>query len=269
MKRLTILFASVVLLTVSCQVIFDDIKESITTVTAKYIETQAGIEIKDFKKDAKLEKAGLVDENGNIPERFTFNKPDSYDIGGILSCNELPFEFIKISNRPWWREVAPSKYVGTWEAIVPLPQGFRKIFLDLNVDGKCSIYFDISPKSNVEIKTHTETVLKGNYTSENGFVLSNITSSKGYAKTIKRFAGWLQELQNSHNFLVANFKVYGAPNKVKLLELLKEDSTKKTYIGTGDFAKEKVGTEITFEIDGNNFILTIPEGTVFPKNFSK
>ena len=103
MKKSTMLFATFVVVAVlimtSCQALFYTLKKLFTTVVAKYLENGiGGIEIKDFEKDAKLEKAGLIDENGIVPKSFTFNKPDKYDVGGIMSCNELPLDFVKISN---------------------------------------------------------------------------------------------------------------------------------------------------------------------------
>lgn len=277
MKKSTVLFiafvATFMLLMVSCQDFFNEIRSSITTAVAKYIETQAGLEIKDFAKDMGTtpENAGLVDEDGNVPKSLTFNKPDKTDVGGLMSCNELPLDFVKISNEfgERKRKVAPSRYIGTWEAITPLPQGFRKIYLDLKEDGNCSIYFDIVPNDDVEIKTRKETVLQGSVTTEGGYALNINNSSTGYTKSIKRFAGRLEKVGTDYNTLVAKFKVAGQFNTIKLFELQSGDQIKGTYVGTGDFAEEKVGTKITFEIENNNFTLTIPAGTKLPKKFSK
>ena len=276
MKKSAMLFVTFVVVAVlamtSCQALVDTIKESFTTAVAKYIiNNMGGIEIKDFeeKEGVTPEKAGLIDENGIVPKSFTFNKPDKNGVGGIITCNELPLEFFKISNEVGKRNVGHSPYSGTWEAITPMPYGFRKIFLDLKTGNKCSVYFDVVPNDDVVIKTRKATVLQGRSTSENGFVLSNITSGTGYVKSIKRFAGHLELENSNYRFLVAKFKVAGQFNKVRMFELKTGNLTKGTYIGTGDFAEEKVGTKITFEIDNNNFTLTIPEGTKLPKNFTK
>ena len=267
--------ATTVLLTASCQAFFDTVKESFTTVVAKYVENGVGgIEIKDFEKDAKLEKAGLIDEDGIVPKSFTFNKPDMYDVGGIMSCNELPLDFVKISNEAGKRSIKPSKYAGTWEAIVPMPQGFRKIFLDLKSGGNCSIYFDLYPNDDVEVKTRKETVLQGKFSPSHGYILDNIySSSTGYKKSMKRFAGCLEDINNTSDLrvLFAKFKVAGQFNFVRMFELKEGTIDKGTYFGDGDFSEEKVGKKITFEIDRSNFSfkLTIPEGTKLPKKFNK
>ena len=276
MKKSTMLFmafvATTVLLVASCGALVDTIKESLTTAVARYIITNTGgIEIKDFveKEGVTPEKAGLVDENGVVPKSFTFTKPDKNDVGGIMTCNELPLELVKISNEAGKRNVGPSPYSGTWEAIVPMPQGFRKIYLDLKDGYKCNIYFDIVPNDNVEVKTRVKTVLKGVFTEENGFVLSQVNDASGYIKSIERFAGRLEKVENDYNTLVAKFKVAGQFNTIKLFELQSGNQIKGLYIGAGDFSEEKVGTKITFEIDNNNFTLTIPEGTKLPKKFAK
>lgn len=263
--------ATAMLLTASCQAFFDTVKETFTTVVARYVERQiGGIEIKDFEKDAKLEKAGLIDEDGIVPKSFTFNKPDKYDVGGIMSCNELPLDFVKISNEAGVRGVAPSKYAGTWEAIVPVADGFRKIFLDLKDNQKCSIYFDLYPNDDVEVKTRRATVLQGRFSPSHGYILDNIySSSTGYKKSMKRFAGCLEESNNTSDLrvLFAKFKVAGQFNFVKMFKLKEGTISKGTYFGDGDFSEEKVGKKITFEIDRNNFSfkLTIPEGTKLPE----
>ena len=264
--------ATAMLLTASCQAFFDTVKETFTTVVARYVERQiGGIEIKDFEKDAKLEKAGLIDEDGIVPKSFTFNKPDKYDVGGIMSCNELPLDFVKISNEAGVRSVAPSKYAGTWEAIVPVADGFRKIFLDLKDNQKCSIYFDLYPNDDVKVRIRKETILNGRFTSENGFVLNNVTYSTGYKKSIKRFAGRLEKEVNSNNYkiLFAKFKVAGQFNTVEIFELKSGNLTKGTYVGVGDFSEKNTGKKITFEVDRGNFKLTIPEGTKLPKEFGR
>ena len=267
--------ATAMLLTASCQAFFDTVKETFTTVVARYVERQiGGIEIKDFEKDAKLEKAGLIDEDGIVPKSFTFNKPDKYDVGGIMSCNELPLDFVKISNEAGVRGVAPSKYAGTWEAIVPVADGFRKIFLDLKDNQKCSIYFDLYPNDDVEVKTRRATVLQGRFSPSHGYILDNIySSSTGYKKSMKRFAGCLEESNNTSDLrvLFAKFKVAGQFNFVRMFELKEGTIDKGTYFGDGDFSEEKVGKKITFEIDRNNFSfkLTIPEGTKLPKEFGR
>lgn len=267
--------ATAMLLTASCQAFFDTVKETFTTVVAKYVENGiGGIEIKDFEKDAKLEKAGLIDEDGIVPKSFTFNKPDKYDVGGIMSCNELPLDFVKISNEAGVRGVAPSKYAGTWEAIVPVADGFRKIFLDLKDNQKCSIYFDLYPNDDVEVKTRRATVLQGRFSPSHGYILDNIySSSTGYKKSMKRFAGCLEESNNTSDLrvLFAKFKVAGQFNFVKMFKLKEGTISKGTYFGDGDFSEEKVGKKITFEIDRNNFSfkLTIPEGTKLPKEFGR
>ena len=279
MKKSSMLFATfvvvAVLLMTSCQALFDSVKESFTTVVAKYVENGiGGIEIKDFEKDAKLEKAGLVDENGIVPKSFTFNRPDEYGVGAIMSCNELPLDFVKISNKAGIRSVSPSKYAGTWEAIVPMPEGFRKIFLDLKNGGECSIYFDLYPNDDVEVKTRKETVLQGRFSPSHGYILENIyNSSTGYKKSMKRFAGCLEESNNTSDLrvLFAKFKVAGQFNFVRMFELKEGTIDKGTYFGDGDFSEEKVGKKITFEIDRSNFSfkLTIPEGTKLPRKFNK
>ena len=267
--------ATAMLLTASCQAFFDTVKETFTTVVARYVERQiGGIEIKDFEKDAKLEKAGLIDEDGIVPKSFTFNKPDKYDVGGIMSCNELPLDFVKISNEAGVRSIKPSKYAGTWEAIVPVPEGFRKIFLDLKNGGECSIYFDLYPNDDVEVKTRKETVLQGKFSPSHGYVLDNIySSSTGYKKSMKRFAGCLEDINDTSDLrvLFAKFKVAGQFNFVRMFELKEGTIDKGTYFGDGDFSEEKVGKKITFEIDRSNFSfkLTIPEGTKLPKKFNK
>ena len=275
MKKSTMLFmafvATIVLLVASCGALVDTIKESLTTAVAKYIITNmGGIEIKDFeeKEGVTPEKAGLIDENGIVPKSFTFNKPDKNGVGGIITCNELPLEFVKISNEAGKRNVGHSQYSGTWEAITPMPYGFRKIYLDLKDGYKCNIYFDIVPNDNVEIKTRVRTVLRGRFTEENGFILSQVNDASGYIKSIRRFAGRLEKVGNDYNTLVARFKVAGQFNAIKLFELQSGNQIKGLYIGAGDFAEEKVGTKITFEIDNNNFILTIPEGTKLPRKFT-
>lgn len=273
MKKSTFLYVScattILLSIISCQALIDGVKESFTTVVARYIERQmGGIEIKDFEKDARLETAGLIDENGGIPKSFTFSKPDDFGIGGVMSCNELPLDFVKISNEAGARSVTPSKYAGTWEAIIPMPQGFRKIFLDLKDNQKCSIYFDLYPDNDVDVKIRKKTVLEGSTTPENGFVLSNVTHSEGYKESIKRFAGRLEKEDDSnHNVLFAKFKVAGRLNTVKMFELKSGTPTKGVYVGVGDFSEENIGKKITFEVDGRNFKLTIPEGTKLPKEF--
>lgn len=276
MKKSTMLsvtfVAIIVLMLASCEAFVDTIKESFTTAVAKYIITNmGGIEIKDFeeKEGVTPEKAGLIDENGIVPKSFTFNKPDKNGVGGIITCNELPLEFFKISNEVGKRNVGHSPYSGTWEAIVPIPQGFRKIYLELKDNYKCGVYFDVVPNDDVEIKTRVKTVLKGIFTEENGFVLNQVNDASGYIKSIKRFAGRLEKVGNDYNTLVAKFKFAGQFNTIKLFELQSGNQIKGTYIGAGDFAEEKVGTKITFEIDNNNFILTIPEGTKLPKKFTK
>lgn len=281
MKKSTMLsvtfIAIIVLMLASCEAFVDTIKESFTTAVAKYIITNmGGIEIKDFeeKEGVTPEKAGLIDENGIVPKSFTFNKPDKNGVGGIITCNELPLEFFKISNEVGKRNVGHSPYSGTWEAIVPIPQGFRKIFLDLKNGGECSIYFDLYPNDDVEVKTRKETVLQGKFSPSHGYILDNIySSSTGYKKSMKRFAGCLEESNNTSDLrvLFAKFKVAGQFNFVRMFELKEGTITKGTYFGDGDFSEEKVGKKITFEIDRSNFSfkLTIPEGTKLPKKFNK
>lgn len=281
MKKSTMLsvtfVAIIVLMLASCEAFVDTIKESFTTAVAKYIITNmGGIEIKDFeeKEGVTPEKAGLIDENGIVPKSFTFNKPDEYGVGAIMSCNELPLDFVKISNKAGVRSVAPSKYAGTWEAIVPMPEGFRKIFLDLKNGGECSIYFDLYPNDDVEVKTRKETVLQGKFSPSHGYILENIySSSTGYKKSMKRFAGCLEDINDTSDLrvLFAKFKVAGQFNFVRMFELKEGTIAKGTYFGDGDFSEEKVGKKITFEIDRSNFSfkLTIPEGTKLPRKFTK
>lgn len=274
MKKSIILFAgcviTIMLLMTSCQELFDAAKETFTTVAAKYTARQeGGIVISGFSKEADLKTAGLVDEEGIVPSSrtFTFDKVGE----DILICKELPLDFVRISKRPWQRSIAPSKYTGTWEAIMPTPKGFRKIFLDLQKDYDCSIYFDVSPNENVIVETRKETVLQGSVTSQEGYALNINNSSTGYTKSMKRFAGILEKVDGSFEALDTKFKFAGFFNKVKLFKL-SSDSTanKKVYVGTGDFAEEKVGTKITFEVEnGKTFKLTIPLGTKLPKQFSK
>ncbi|MGP1415952.1 MAG: hypothetical protein ACTTJ6_08545 [Treponema sp.] len=264
---LSIFVATLTCLLISCQFLIDNFKETFTTISAKYVERLvSGIEIKDFEKDAKFKETGLIDGNGNVPATFTFDKVGD----DVLVCKELPLDFVKISNKSGERSITSSKYVGTWEAIMPTPIGFRKIYLDLKTNSECSIYFDFYPNKGVEIKTRKETVLQGHVTHQGGYVLT-VNNATGYAKSMERFAGKLEVIDSSSEFLLANFKFDGKNCKVKLFKLASQSTaTKKSYVGTGDFAKEKVGTEITFEVENDSsFKLTIPSETKLPKAFGK
>jgi len=257
----------------SCKDLIDDIKEKVTTAIARYIQKEAGgIEIKDFEGDVSPSKIGLKTPDGQEVTSFNFSEPKS---DGIMSCDEVPVDFVKTSDEPGKRSVGPgktNKYVGTWEGFIPFLDGFKRVFLDLKASGKCGIYLEFpqNAKNLQDIKTRVDTVIKGTCTKEqDSYKFSaNMGDSKGYASAFARIVATLKIVEKE---LVAEFNVDGKANSIKLFKLdeTKTQGNKKMYVGTEHFAKDKVEQEITLEIDENSHActLTIPKDTKLPRNY--
>ncbi|MGP1438729.1 MAG: hypothetical protein ACTTKH_06630 [Treponema sp.] len=264
MKKSVFLGVGLLVLMVSCQGLFEEVKEKLTTAVASYIVNNAGgIDIKDFKGEITPEAVGLIAENGKTLKSFSFTKPTS---DGVMTCNEVPVDFVKTNAKPGIRSVSASPYVGTWEAFIPLQDGFKRLFLDLKENAECAIYLEVLPKNDVEVKTHVETVLEGSVTQNANKYALTVSSTKGYGASLKRATATLEE---NSDVLTAVFNANGRAYRLEIFKLNNTEGTKKTYVGTGAFSKENVGTDITFVVDGSNFTLTVPNETKLPKNFNK
>lgn len=270
-KRYFVVALVVFTLFFSCGDLIDQIKEKISTAVARYIQKEAGgIQIKDFEGDISPSSLGLKTPDGKEVTSFNFTEPKD---DGVMSCEEVPVDFVKTSDEPGTRSVAPGKtseYVGTWEGFIPLIEGFKRVFLDLKANGKCSIYLELpqTAKTLGDITTKVETVVEGSCTkSQIGYELfAQKTNAKGYASAFNHVVAALKIVNDE---LVAEFKIDGRDNAIKLFKLKSEQGTKKVYAGTEYFAADKLEKEITLEIDENKNTckLTIPQGTKLPRNY--
>ena len=259
MKRRAFFVVGLLFLMTSCGNLLNEIKEQFTSTTAKYFKNvDGGITIKDFEGNVSPKELGLTDDKGKPIETLSFGKPEN----GIMSCNEVPVDFVKINDVPGVRAVSPSPYVGTWESFVPMEDGFKRLFMDLRNDGSCKIYLEVIADSSVEIKTRVKTVLNGTVKKNAKEYVMTVTKGSGYASSIGRVTATL-EIKSS-GILTASFEANGKSYSLDVFKLASEKGNKKTYVGNDLFAKD-----VTLVIDGNNFTLTVPEGIVLPKKFNK
>lgn len=253
--------------------ILNDIKEMATTAVARYIQNEVGgITIKDFEGQVLPSNMGLNKPSGEVVKSFNFSAPKD---DGVMSCEEVPIDFVKISKRTGERAVTTgksNKYVGTWEGFIPLGEGFKRVFLDLKKDETCGIYLELpqTARKLVDIKTRVVTVIEGSCTKgQNAYELfATIDNAKGYATLFKHMVTTLKIVGDE---LLAEFKVDGRDNSVAIFKLDSDRSQgdKKVYVGTRHFEKYKLEKEITLEINENtnNCTFTIPEGTKLPRNY--
>ena len=104
-----------------------------------------------------------------------------------------------------------------------------------------------------------------------------LSQRQGYYSSFPHIIDRLEKKEkDGKKILVANFKTFGGGEdkpaevqEVEMFEFKVKIGNVDTYVGYGDFVKDKTGKEVTLEIDNLDFTLTVLKGTNIPRVYKK